>query len=96
MISNIQNLFNFGFETAEVALRPQTRYRVLWKELEKLRNNEKRSKSDPPKEKVDESNILSYTVSGTFMAEQFHQFCNASNWSMESYSPIKTVTEKRK
>jgi hypothetical protein len=25
----------------------------------------KRSKSDPPKEKADESNILSYTVSGT-------------------------------
>jgi hypothetical protein len=34
----------------------------LKKEFE---NDKKRSKSDPPKEKADESNILSYTVSGT-------------------------------
>jgi hypothetical protein len=36
----------------------------------------KRSKSDPPKEKADESNILSYTVSGTLYGTVSSIPCN--------------------
>jgi hypothetical protein len=62
----------------------------LKKEFE---NDKKRSKSDP-EEKADESNILSYTVSGHYM-EQFHQSLQCKQLSMESHSPNKTVTTRR-
>jgi hypothetical protein len=57
--------------------------------------NDKRSKSDPLKEKADESNILSYTVSVHYM-EQFHQFLQCKQLKYESYSPNKTVTTRKR
>jgi hypothetical protein len=94
MISISKHDANFKFETAEVALSDHKQdIEFLKRAWENAEIMTKRSKSDPRKE--DEKTFL-VTLFQVHYMEQFHQFLQCKNWSMESYSQIRQLLREEK